>query len=231
MWSNAAHDQDQAGASDTKGGRGKMAGVKVSSIMVGKALFAKSAQLYQHALVTGEVARRIVAASGCNFGLRPAEAYCAGLVHDVGKLFIPDAILGKFDRLESVEWEMMQRHPLWGVQFVRGTPLERFQEAVAYHHERVDGSGYPYGRKGAGFPLVARLVQVADRVAAQLDDRSYLRRIEHAGFILREIRPTVEELFPRHFEPICTVLRDFLAGHGEPMAPLPRVHLIQETVL
>jgi response regulator RpfG family c-di-GMP phosphodiesterase len=126
---------------------------------------------------------------------------------------------------------MMQRHPLWGVQFVRGTPLERFLEAVAYHHERVDDSGYPYSRKGAEFPLMARLVQVADRVAAQLDDRSYRRRIEHAGFILREIRPTVEELFPNQWEPICAVLKDFLAGHGEPMAPLPSLHLIQEAAL
>jgi HD-GYP domain-containing protein (c-di-GMP phosphodiesterase class II) len=230
MWSEGT-GAGLARAETVKGERIKMGGVRVSSIMVGKALFAKSAQLYQHALVTGEVAHRIVAESGCHFGLRPAEAYCAGLVHDVGKLFIPDAILGKCDRLESADWEMMQRHPLWGVQFVRGTPLERFLEAVAYHHERVDGSGYPYGRKGAEFPLLARLVQVADRLAAQLDDRSYRRRIEHAGFILREIRPTVEELFPSHWEPICAVLKEFLAGHGEPMAPLPSLHLIQEGAL
>ena len=231
MGSNAALDQDLDGDAGGKEGHRQMAVVRVSTIMVSKALFAKSAQLYQHAMVTGEVARRIVLESGCDFGLQPAGAYCAGLVHDVGKLFIPDAILGKFDRLESVEWEMMQRHPLWGVQFVRGTPLERFLEAVAYHHERVDGSGYPFGRKDTEFPEVARLIQVADRVAAQLDDRSYRRRVEHVGFILREIRPTVQELFPRHWEPICAVLEEFLAGHGEPMAPLPSVHLIQEAVL
>jgi hypothetical protein len=78
---------------------------------------------------------------------------------------------------------------------------------------------------------MARLVQVADRVAAQLDDRSYRRRIENVEFILREIRPTVEELFPSHWEPICDVLKEFLAGHGEPMAPLPSFHLIQEAAL
>ncbi len=98
------------------------------------------------------------------------------ILHDVGKLAIPDAILLKPGELDPEEWAAMKRHPLHAYDWLRGIPfLARALEVVRYHHERWDGSGYPEGLKGEAIPLLARIFAVADVFDALTSDRPYRR--------------------------------------------------------
>ena len=98
----------------------------------------------------------------------------AGLMHDVGKLAIPDAVLGKHSPLDDAEWSLMRTHPEMGLTLLdRAGQSSREVLAVLYHHERLDGSGYPYGLKAEAIPLEARIVAVADTYDALTSDRPY----------------------------------------------------------
>ncbi len=98
----------------------------------------------------------------------------AGLLHDLGKIGIPEAVLRKAGPLTDEEWEIMRQHPVVGARIV--SPLEFFSEAalvIRHHHERHDGSGYPDGLRGEGIPIGARIVAVADVFDALTSDRPY----------------------------------------------------------
>ncbi len=99
----------------------------------------------------------------------------SGLLHDLGKIGVPDAILDKPGKLTDEEWEIMKRHPIIGYEMLKdiwqlhGTVLD----GVLYHHERIDGKGYPFGLKGDEIPLAGRLLAVADGFDAMTSDRPY----------------------------------------------------------
>jgi putative nucleotidyltransferase with HDIG domain len=100
----------------------------------------------------------------------------AGSLHDVGKIAVPDRILRKPGRLTDEEYAAIQRHVTYGVALIRGVlDDDAVVQAVAYHHERWDGRGYPYGLPGPQTPLAGRIMQVADAVSAMLLDRPYRR--------------------------------------------------------
>ncbi len=108
----------------------------------------------------------------------------AGLLHDLGKISIPEAILRKPGPLTEAEWDVMRQHPVVGARIV--APLEFFAEGaviVRHHHERVDGSGYPDRLVGEAIPLGARIVAVADVYDALTSDRPYRRRLPSAQAI------------------------------------------------
>ncbi len=112
------------------------------------------------------------------------------LLHDVGKIGIPESVLGKPDKLTEEEWEIMQQHPTIGAEKVL-QPNEALHDLipiVKYHHERYDGKGYPSGLKGEDIPLAARIVSVADAYHALISDRPYRKGmpIEKACNILRD---------------------------------------------
>ena len=96
------------------------------------------------------------------------------MLHDLGKIGIPDVVLNKRSSLTEVEQAEMRRHPLIGADLLAGNPiLEPARDAVLFHHERWDGSGYPYGRRRHEIPLDGRIVAVADAFDAMTADRPY----------------------------------------------------------
>jgi HD-GYP domain-containing protein (c-di-GMP phosphodiesterase class II) len=103
-----------------------------------------------------------------------SRAWVAGLVHDLGKLGIPDAILSKPARLTEEEHAIIRGHPSLGESILRRAhQLEQVIPAVLYHHERWDGAGYPHGLAGEGIPFIARILGVSDAFDAMTTDRPY----------------------------------------------------------
>jgi diguanylate cyclase (GGDEF)-like protein len=138
-----------------------------------QALFEREPRLHLH---TEEVAA-LADAVGRELGL-PAteleELHRAAMLHDIGKLAIPDAILHKAGPLSEEEWEFMRRHTLIGERILLGSPLLRsVSRIVRATHEHWDGSGYPDGLAGDAIPLPARIVAVCDAWHALTNDRPY----------------------------------------------------------
>lgn len=104
--------------------------------------------------------------------------WLACIVHDIGKVAVPDCILFKPGRLTSEEMEIMRQHPVIGENIC--APLRSFRDAlpfIRHHHERMDGTGYPDGLAGAEIPLAARILQVADVYDALTSNRPYRRAL------------------------------------------------------
>jgi diguanylate cyclase (GGDEF)-like protein/putative nucleotidyltransferase with HDIG domain len=112
------------------------------------------------------------------------------MLHDIGKIGIPENVLKKPGKLDDDEWEIMKQHPTIGAEKVLAPneALREFIPIVKFHHERLDGKGYPNGLKGEEIPLEARIVSVADAYHALVSDRPYRKGmpIEKACSILQE---------------------------------------------
>jgi HD-GYP domain-containing protein (c-di-GMP phosphodiesterase class II) len=125
------------------------------------------------------------------------------LLHDIGKVAVPDSILYKPGPLTSEERALMARHPAIGAEIVGQIEfLTEAAEIVRSHHERWDGMGYPDGLAGEQIPLAARAFAVADVLDALTTDRPY-----RAGFPLRQARAMIMEESGTHFDP--TVIEAF----------------------
>jgi len=128
-----------------------------------------------------------------------AQLACGFLLHDVGKLAVPDAVLNKPGPLDADEWDLMRQHPGRGAKILATIPfLDRALEVVRHHHERWDGTGYPTGLHGEEIPLWARIFAVVDTVDAITSDRPY-----RAG---RPLEVALEELRAgsgAQFDPAC----------------------------
>ena len=105
----------------------------------------------------------------------------AGLLHDVGKIAVPDAILRKPGRLGDDEFQIMQQHPVFGALIVKDVPnLPEVLGGIRHHHERVDGKGYPDKLQGEDIPLLGRLLAVPDCFSAMTTDRPYRKALSWA---------------------------------------------------
>jgi len=102
------------------------------------------------------------------------EIELAALLHDIGKLGVPDAILRKPGKLTPSEWALVRTHPEVGAEILAGFPqLQRIVPLVRAHHERWDGTGYPCGLRGDAIPLGAAIIGLADALDTMLSDRPY----------------------------------------------------------
>ncbi len=101
----------------------------------------------------------------------------AGILHDVGKIAVPDAILSKPDKPTDEEWAEMRKHPEVGALIVDGADMKDVAAWIGAHHERPDGCGYPLGLSGEEIPLEARILAVADAYEAMTCDRVYRRAL------------------------------------------------------
>ena len=102
----------------------------------------------------------------------------AALLHDVGKIGVPDRILRKPGRLTAAEYEVVKGHSLLGETIIASIPdVEEIRAAVASHHERYDGNGYPHGLAREAIPLLGRIMAVADTYSAMTTDRPYRKAL------------------------------------------------------
>ena len=139
----------------------------------------------------------------------------AALLHDVGKIGVPDAILRKPGKLTDQEFEAVKQHPMMGAVMVGAVPgLEDILDAVRHHHERWDGDGYPFGLRGEETPMFARLMAVADAFSAMTTDRPYRKGMdrEQALSILADGAGT-------QWDPEC--VSAFLTAVGKPTEVFP----------
>jgi HD-GYP domain-containing protein (c-di-GMP phosphodiesterase class II) len=144
-----------------------------SLLGLANAIEAKDPYTRGHSERVGAWSRRIA----LGLGLAPTDVETvaqAGLLHDIGKIGVPELILRKRGTLDDAEWSVMRRHPLIGAQIV--APFECLAGAalvIRHHHERRDGSGYPDGLAGDAIPVGARIVAVADVFDALTSERPY----------------------------------------------------------
>ncbi|MBR5412943.1 MAG: response regulator [Fibrobacter sp.] len=102
------------------------------------------------------------------------EIYFVALLHDIGKIGVPDNILNKNSRLTDAEYETIKQHPSIGVEILKNiTEMPNIEIGAHYHHERFDGKGYPEGLAGYDIPEIARIIAVADAYDAMTSRRSY----------------------------------------------------------
>ncbi len=111
----------------------------------------------------------------------------SALLHDIGKIGIPESILNKAGKLLPEEIKLIEKHPSLGAEILE--PIKEFKDVslgVKYHHERYDGKGYPYGLTGDNIPLIATIISVADAYDAMTSDRPYRKGLDK-GIAVKEI--------------------------------------------
>jgi HD-GYP domain-containing protein (c-di-GMP phosphodiesterase class II) len=126
----------------------------------------------------------------------------AGVLHDVGKIHMDPGILGKPGPLDPSERDLMERHPELGFAMTRNRLDPKISEAILYHHERFDGTGYPFGLAGEAIPILSRIVLVSDAFDAMTSKRAYQPALP-VDFAVHEITknagtqfdPAVVEIF------------------------------------
>ncbi len=135
------------------------------------------------------------------------------LLHDVGKVGIPDSILHKAGALDEAEWTVMRTHPVIGYQFLESIPYLRYAaDIVRCHHERFDGKGYPHGLRGEEIALPARAFPVADTFDAMTTTRPYRRGLPWEDAAVELSRVAGTQLDPDCVEAFLRVLE----RHGGP---------------
>jgi HD-GYP domain-containing protein (c-di-GMP phosphodiesterase class II) len=146
---------------------------------------------------------------GLEMGLPPEEIErirIASLLHDLGKIAIPEAILDKPSTLSDTEWQAIGEHPRIGqVILEQASSLRDAIPVVLHHHERFNGGGYPHGLRGAEIPLGARIVAVADAYHAMVHERPYSSALSHQA-ALDELRDNAGTQFdPKVVEVFCAI--------------------------
>ncbi len=144
------------------------------------------------------------------------------LLHDIGKIAVPDHILHKGSSLDEAEWEIVRRHPEQGLEMLKDVSyLGPSLEVVFHHHERWDGSGYPRGLSGESIPRLARIFSVVDTYDAMTSGRPYRKALPEADAQAELRRVAGQQLDPEIVEAFLAVDPDRLAEVRRHAAQLP----------
>jgi len=159
-----------------------------------------------HSLRVAEYALEIAK----RMGKTPEEQeriYCAGLLHDVGKIRIPEEVINKADKLTDEEFEQIKIHPVTGYHILKDIYDDRLVATGAkFHHEHYDGKGYPNGLKGENIPEIARIICVADTYDAMASNRSYRSALPQ-----KTVRAEIEKGKGTQFDPyIAKIMLDMI---------------------
>lgn len=179
---------------------------------------------HSHSRLVSELAAATARRMGFR-GHEVARIKTGALLHDVGKIGVPDAVLTKQGGLTPSEWESIRRHPVLGKTIIEHAPeLADVIPLVLHHQERFDGSGYPARLSGEAIPIGARIIAAADAYHAIRSDRPYRSGRTHAEAI-QELRRCAETQFDPHVVASLisvleadTELNDLLLALEEPMA-------------
>lgn len=161
------------------------------------AIDAKDTYTNGHSTRVAEYSREIARRAGF-----PKETqdniYMMGLLHDVGKIGIPDAIINKPAKLTDEEYSIIQNHPVMGAKILKNiTEFPKLSTGARWHHERYDGKGYPDGISGEDIPVEARIIAVADAYDAMSSRRSY-----RDGLPQTQVRAEVQKGKGTQFDPV-----------------------------
>lgn len=120
------------------------------------------------------------------------------LLHDIGKIGVPDSILRKPGKLDAAEYELMKKHPEYGWAIIRLFPgFERISQFILHHHERFDGQGYPGGLRGLEIPIGSRIVAVIDAFDAMISSRPYRAGLPSDEALQRLIQASGSQFDPQ----------------------------------
>ena len=123
--------------------------------------------------------------------------YMAGLLHDVGKIGVPDAVINKPSRLSDEEFELIKKHPVIGSQILENIKeMPQLATGAHWHHEKYGGGGYPDGISGDEIPEISRIIAVADAYDAMTSNRSYRKVMPQ-----EKVRSEIERCMGTQFDP------------------------------
>ena len=156
-------------------------------LAIAKAVDAKDVNTSQHSRRVSEYS--VLIARELGFSEKECENLRnAALLHDIGKIGIPDRILNKPGKLDDDEYAIMKSHVTRGAQILKDfTMIEHVHEGVLYHHEKYDGTGYPQGLKGEAIPLYGRIIGVADAFDAMTANRVYRKQLDF-DYVVNELK-------------------------------------------
>ena len=185
--------------------------VKLSNetiLTIAKTVDAKDENTSQHSVRVSEYSIMIAKRLGYD------EEQCenlkkTALLHDIGKIGIPDSVLKKPDRLTDDEYAIMRSHVIRGAEILKNfTIVDNVSEGALYHHERYDGRGYMHGLKGEEIPLNARIIGLADAFDAMTANRVYRKKLDF-DFVLSEIEKNKGTQFdPKLVDIMLEIIKD-----------------------
>ena len=171
------------------------------------AIDAKDTYTNGHSARVAEYAREIARRTGYS-AKGQEDIYIMGLLHDVGKIGVPDAVINKPSKLTDEEFEIIRNHPVMGARILKNIKeMPKLATGARWHHERYDGKGYPDGLKGNAIPEEARIIAVADAYDAMTSYRSYRQPLTQA-VVRMEIEKNRGTQFDPHFADIMLGMID-----------------------
>jgi HD-GYP domain-containing protein (c-di-GMP phosphodiesterase class II) len=199
VYAAALDDDDRAGGEAGRARTGTLANA------LALAVDAKDSYTRSHCQTVSQLCAQVAG----QLGLSPeriARVRLAGLLHDVGKIGVPDAILSKPARLSDDEYAQMQRHSSLGGEIVAAADLAEESYWIRHHHERYDGSGYPDCLSSLEIPLESRIILVCDAYEAMTSNRPYRKAPGHAFAIAELQRCSGTQFDPDVVKALCQAL-------------------------